>query len=82
MQQESPAFSGTESYGGSSCFLMNGSKVKTLVGYKDWMDSMAELVGCEAPTVQWWECGRVVEDSGGWWRVDYVVVKKHKHSGR
>ena len=23
-------------------------KVKTLVGYKDWMDSIAELIGCEA----------------------------------
>lgn len=26
-------------------------EVKTLVGYKDWMDSIAQLIGCEAVLV-------------------------------
>lgn len=27
-------------------------EVKTLVGYKDWMDSIAQLIGCEAVLVE------------------------------
>ena len=34
--------------GGAESSLGPVCEVKTLVGYKDWMDSIAELVGCDA----------------------------------